>query len=169
MVAAPISFTEDPGQMLHDEVQLRGEVRADECGSRGPLAPGYQTMAAIVATVLRSNTAAVLWQQGAQAQACRGMVDVHEVLRVAGILPLEAAAQVLIKHTDNMMYGKGGIHTWAVGQILLKGFQVLGEEVTIAAHPLLTYVFICKASGWHNCSALWQDSLWEGPDPAGAN
>lgn len=70
MVAAPISFTEDPGETLHNEVQLRGEVRADECGSRGPLAPGYQTMTAIIAAVLGSDTAAVLWQQRAQAQAC---------------------------------------------------------------------------------------------------
>lgn len=89
----------------------------------------------------------------------------HEVLGVAGILPLEAAAQAFIKHADNMMYGKGGIHTWAVGQILLKGFQVLGEEVTIAAHPLLTNVFICKASGWHNCSALWAGQSVGRPRP----
>lgn len=105
MIPAPVTLAKDPGQHVHLVVQLWRELGADEVGDPSPLATGDEAGVLIVAAVLGSQGGAVQGQHGAQAEACRWLVDVQALLGAAGIPPSEALALLLIPQVDGAVDG----------------------------------------------------------------
>lgn len=101
MEAAPVPLTDGPGVMTQCGMQIRGHIGADEFGGPGPLAPGQQAVAAIIAAKLGTQDVYVLSIQGAQAHTGRGVVGEYILIRINGICPIERAVQALVKQGGN--------------------------------------------------------------------
>lgn len=142
MVAAPVALAEDPGQHVHLVVQLWGELGADKVGDAGPFATGDETGVLVIAAVLGSQGGAVEGEHGAQAEACRRLVDVQALLGAAGVPPSEALALLLIPQVDGTVDSLQWVGAGAAGQVCQHLAQVLGEEVALAIQPLLTAVHL---------------------------
>lgn len=142
VIPAPVTLAKDPGQHVHFVVQLRRELGADEVGDAGPLATGDEAGVLVIAAVLGSQGGAVKGEHGAQAEACRGLVDVQALLGAAGIPPSEALAPLLVPQVDGTVDGLQRVGAGAAGQVRQHLAQVLGEEVTLAVQPLLTAVHL---------------------------
>lgn len=142
MVSAPVPFAEDPGQLVHLVVQLRGELGADEVGGPGPLAPRDQLGVLVVAAVLGGQRGTIQGEHGAQAETGGGLVDVQPFLGAAGIPPTEALALPLVSQVDGAVDRFQGVGAGAAGQVRQDFAEVFAEEVTLAVQPFLTAVYI---------------------------
>lgn len=143
MEAAPVSFTQDPGQHVHFEVQLRRELCADQVGRARALPPCDQPPAVIITTLLRRQCGRVSRERRADAVACRWLVDVQALLGAAGIAPAERPAVGLVMDTDHRIGHLGREGTGAAGELGQDLVDVPLEELALAVQPLLTAVHIC--------------------------
>lgn len=115
MEAAPVPFTQDPGQHVHFVVQLGRELGADEVGRSGSFPPCDQLHVIVVATVLSRQRGAVERKHGAHAEPRRRLVDVQALFRAAGIPPPVGLAELLVEDVDGTVDRLGRVDAGAAG------------------------------------------------------
>lgn len=157
VVAAPVTFADDPRQDVHFVVQVCGELDADEVGRAGALAAGYELHGVVVATVLGSQRGGLQREHGADAVACRGLVDLQLLFGAAGVLPAEVPPPGRVMDVRCAVGHLCGIGAGAAGQVVGHLGHVLFQEFALAVHPALTAVCVWKGeqqlgSTVFNCS-----------------
>lgn len=142
MEATPVPFAQDPGQHVHFEVELRGELGADQVRRARAFASSDQLPAVAVAAVLCCQGGRVAGKCRTDAVARRGLVNVQAFLGAAGVAPAELAPVGLVIDTDHCVSHLRGIGARAAGQLSQDLMEVLLEELTLAVEPLLAAVHI---------------------------
>lgn len=115
MKPAPISFTQDPRKHVHFVVKLRGELRTDEVGSPGPLAPRDELHVVVIATVLSRQRGAVEGEHRADAELRRRLVDVQPLFGSAGVSPPVGLMQLPVEDVDGVVDDLRRVDAGAVG------------------------------------------------------
>ena len=144
---APVAPTEDPGQHVHLEVQLGGELGADQVGRAGALPPREQPPALVVAALLRRQRGRVAGERGADAGARRRLVHVQALGGAAGVAPPEGPATRLVGEADHRVGRRRRVGAGAAGQLGQHLVEVALEEVALAAQPLLAGVHVWRLEG----------------------
>lgn len=144
VVAAPVSFADDPGQDVHLVVQVGRELRADEVGRAGPFAARDELHVVVVAAVLRRQRGGLQRQHGADAVTRRGLVDLQLLLRPAGVFPAEVPARGGVVDVGRAVRHLGRVRAGAAGEVVCHLGHVLLQEVALAVHPPLAAVCVWK-------------------------
>lgn len=143
MEAAPVPLAQDPGQHVDFEVELGRELGADEVGRARAFPPCDQLPTVAVATVLGCERGGVTGKRGADAVACRRLVDVQTLLGTAGVPPAEVAGAALVVEADHGVGHLRGVGAGAAGQLRHDQVEVALQELALTVEPLLTAVHIC--------------------------
>lgn len=142
MEAAPVSFAQNPWQHVHFEVELRGELSADQVRHARPFPSRNQLPALTVAAVLCCQGGRVAGKGWTDAVACRWLVNVQAFLWATGIAPAELAPVGLVIDTDHCVSHLRRVGARAAGQLSQHLMKVPLEELTLAVEPLLAAVHI---------------------------
>lgn len=144
VVAAPVSFADDPGQDVHLIVQVGGELCADEVGRASPFAASDELHAVVVAAVLRCQRGGLQRQHGADAVTGRGLVDLQLLFWPAGVFPTEISACGGVVYVCCAVRHLSRVGARAAGKVVCHLGHVLLQEVALAVHPSLAAVRVWK-------------------------
>jgi len=144
VVAAPVSFADDPGQDVHLIVQVSGELCADEVGRAGTFAASDKLHVVIIAAVLRSQRGGFEGQHGADAVAGCRLVDFKFLFWPTGIFPPEISACGGIMYICRAVRHLSWIRARAAGKVVGHLGHVLFQELALAVHPSLAAVCVWK-------------------------
>lgn len=142
VVAAPVSFADDPGQDVHLVVQVGGELRADEVGRAGPFAASDELHVVVVAAVLRCQCGGLQRQHGADAVTGRGFVNLQLLLWPAGVLPAEISSREGVVYVCSAVRHLSWVGARAAGEVVGHLGHVLLQEVALAVHPSLAAICV---------------------------
>lgn len=144
MEAAPVSLAQDPGQHVDFEVELRRELGTDEVRRACAFPPRDQLPTVAVTTVLGRKGGRVTGKRGADAVACRWLVDVQTLLGAARVTPAELPAVGLVVEADHGVGHLRGVVTGAAGQLRHDLMEVPLQELAFTIEPLLAAVHIFR-------------------------
>lgn len=144
MEATPVSLAQDPGQHVHFEVELGRELGTNEVRRACAFPPRDQLPAVAVATVLGCKSRGVTGERGADAVACRRLVDVQTLLGTACVAPTELAGAALVVEADHGVGHLRGVGAGAAGQLRHDLMEVALQELAFTVEPLLAAVHVFR-------------------------
>lgn len=140
VVAAPVSFADDPRQDVHFIVQVCRKLGADEVGCAGPFASSDKLHIVVVAAVLCGQSGGLQCQHGAYAVPGRGLVDLQLLFWPTGIFPTEISACGSVVYVGCAVRHLGWVRARTARKVVRHLCHVLLQEVALAVHPSLATV-----------------------------
>lgn len=142
MKAAPVPFAQDPRQHVYFEVELGGELSADQVWHARAFPSRDQLPPLTVAAVLCCQSGWVAGKCWTDAVACRWLVNVQAFFWATGITPAELAPVGLVIDTDHSVSHLRRVGARAAGQLSQHLMKVPLEKLALAVEPLLAAVHI---------------------------